>query len=145
MRKLERLQKYALNYLYIKVSSTHSSTNKLFFFSERFQRNPWTTLTELYLKHKTYGVFTPEQDTDKTNVEPVHSYEAFHTRSDKPGVKGIIGMHRFNICLVVLSLSCSGVKTPLLGRRVPVASRLSHTCSIWFMLCECKILTLFAS
>ena len=30
------------------------------------------------------------------------------------GVKGIIGMHRFNICLVVvLSLSCSGVKTPL--------------------------------
>ena len=28
------------------------------------------------------------------------------------GVKGIIGMHRFNICLVVLS-SCSGVKTPL--------------------------------
>ena len=31
-----------------------------------------------------------------------------------PGVKGIIGMHRFNICLVVvLSLSCSGVKTPL--------------------------------
>ena len=31
------------------------------------------------------------------------------------GVKGIIGMHRFNICLVVvLSLSCSGVKTPLL-------------------------------
>ena len=32
-----------------------------------------------------------------------------------PGVKGIIGMHRLNICLVVvLSLSCSGVKTPLL-------------------------------
>ena len=29
------------------------------------------------------------------------------------GVKGIIEMHRFNICLVVvLSLSCSGVKTP---------------------------------
>ena len=32
----------------------------------------------------------------------VHSYDAFHTRSDKPGVKGIIGMHRFNFCLVVL-------------------------------------------
>ena len=31
------------------------------------------------------------------------------------GVKGIIGTHRFNICLVVvLSLSYSGVKTPLL-------------------------------
>ena len=59
-------------------------------------------------------VFTPEQDNDKTNVEPVHSYDAFHTRSDMSGVKGIIGMHRFNICLVVvLSLSCSGVKTPL--------------------------------
>ena len=27
------------------------------------------------------GVFTPEQDNDKTNVEPVHSYDAFHTRS----------------------------------------------------------------
>ena len=25
------------------------------------------------------GVFTPEQDNDKTNVEPVHSYDAFHT------------------------------------------------------------------
>ena len=54
------------------------------------------------------------QDNDKKNVEPVHSYDAFHTRSDMSGVKGIIGMHRFNICLVVvLSLSCSGVKTPL--------------------------------
>ena len=53
-----------------------------------------------------YGVFTPEQDNDKTNVEPVHSYEAFHTRSDKPGVKGIIGMHKFNICLVVVLLWC---------------------------------------
>ena len=42
------------------------------------------------------------------------SYDAFHTRHVGPGVKGIIGMHRFNICLVVvLSLSCSGVKTPL--------------------------------
>ena len=28
-------------------------------------------------------------------------------------MKGIIGMHRFNICLVLLSLCCSGVKTPL--------------------------------
>ena len=49
----------------------------------------------------------------------MHSYDAFHTRSDKPGVKGIIGMHRFNICLVVvLSLSCSGVKTPLVLQTV---------------------------
>ena len=62
---------------------------------------------------KCHGVFTPEQDNGKTNVEPVHSYDAFHTRSDMSGVKGIIGMHRFNICLVVvLSVSCSGVKTP---------------------------------
>ena len=37
----------------------------------------------------TYGVFTPEQDNDKTNVEPVHSYDAFHTRHVGPGVKGI--------------------------------------------------------
>ena len=57
----------------------------------------------------TYGVFTPEQDNDKTNVEPVHSYDAFHTGPATTGVKGIVGMHRFNICLVVvLSLSCSG-------------------------------------
>ena len=61
----------------------------------------------------TYGAFTPEQDNDKTNVERVHFYYAFHTRFVGPGVKGIIGMHRFNICLVVvLSLSCSGVKAP---------------------------------
>ena len=52
------------------------------------------------------GVFTPEQDNDKTHIEPVHSYDAFHTRSDKPGVKGIIEMHRFNICLVVVLLWC---------------------------------------
>ena len=32
------------------------------------------------------------------------------------GVKGIIGMHGFNVCLVVVfSLSRSGVKTPLLS------------------------------
>ena len=48
------------------------------------------------------GGFTPEQDNDKTNVEPVHSYDAFHTRFVGPGVKGIIRMHRFNICLVVI-------------------------------------------
>ena len=53
-----------------------------------------------------YGVFTPEQDTDKTNVEPVQSYEAFHTRSGNDGVKGIIGMHRFNISIVVVFLWC---------------------------------------
>ena len=52
-----------------------------------------------------------QQDNDKTKVEPVHSYDAFHTRHVGPGVKGIIGMHRFNICHVVLSLSWSGVKT----------------------------------
>ena len=54
----------------------------------------------------TNGVFTPEQDNDKTKVEPVHSYDAFHTRHVGPGVKGIIGMHRFNICLVVVLLWC---------------------------------------
>ena len=60
---------------------------------------------------KSDGVFTPEQDNDKTNVQPVHSYEAFPTRSDKPGVKGIIGMHRFNICLVVVFLWCEKTMT----------------------------------
>ena len=45
------------------------------------------------------------QDNHKTNVEPVHSYDAFHTGLATTGAKGIIGMHMFNICLV-LSLSC---------------------------------------
>ena len=35
------------------------------------------------------GVFTPEQDKDKTNVEPVHSYDAFHTVVAGPSVKGL--------------------------------------------------------
>ena len=47
------------------------------------------------------GVFTPEQDNDKTKVEPVHSYDAFH--------KGIIEMHKFNICLVVVLLWCNTI------------------------------------
>ena len=58
------------------------------------------------------GVFTPEQDNDKTNVEPVHSYDAFHTVVAGPGVKGIIGMHRFNICLVVVLLLCENTLRP---------------------------------
>ena len=41
-------------------------------------------------------VFTPEQDNEKINVEPVHSYDAFHTGP------ATTGMHRFNICLVLL-------------------------------------------
>ena len=47
-----------------------------------------------------------QRQDDKTNVEPVHSYNAFHTRFVGPGVKGIIGKHRFNICLVVVLLWC---------------------------------------
>ena len=60
----------------------------------------------MYMHWDFNGAFTPEQDNNKTKVEPVHFYEAFHTRSDKPGVKGIIEMHRFNICLVVVLLWC---------------------------------------
>ena len=33
--------------------------------------------------------------------------------SDKPGVKGFIGMHRFNICLVVVLLWCENTITAL--------------------------------
>ena len=44
-------------------------------------------------------VFSPQsktstkqrQDNDKTNVEPVHSYDAFYTTSANDGMKGIIG------------------------------------------------------
>ena len=88
-------------------------------FSDRYTPNPCEMCENHIHSYKMYnilqpnGVFTPEQHNDKTNVEPVHSYDAFHTRSDMSGVKCIIGMHRFNICLVVvLSVSCSGVKTP---------------------------------
>ena len=40
------------------------------------------------------GVFTPEQDNDKTTrhmLKPVHFYDAFHTRSDngKTGVHSV--------------------------------------------------------
>ena len=55
--------------------------------------------------YTTNGVFTPEQD-NKTDVEHMHSYYALYTRSDMSGVKGIIGMHRFNICLVVVLIWC---------------------------------------
>ena len=44
--------------------------------------------------------------TDKINVEPVHFYDAFHTWFVGPGMKGTLGMHRFNICLVVVLLWC---------------------------------------
>ena len=47
------------------------------------------------LSHQSKTTTRQRQDNDKTNVEPVHSYDAFHTRH----VKGIIGMHRFNICV----------------------------------------------
>ena len=68
----------------------------------------------MVLSHQSKTTTRQRQDNDKTKVEPVHSYYAFHTRFVGPGVKGIIEMHRFNICLViVLSLSLSGVKAPL--------------------------------
>ena len=47
-----------------------------------------------FMCDQTYGVFTPEQE------------------NDTPGVKGIIGMHRFNSCLVVES-SRVGVLRPV--------------------------------
>ena len=53
-------------------------------------------------------------------LKPVHSYEAFHTRSDNPGVKGIIGMHRFNICLVVVLLWCENTIT--MYGKIPLTS-----------------------
>ena len=68
----------------------------------------------MVFSHQSNTTTRQRQDNDKTNVEPVHSYDAFHTRSDMSGVKTIIGMLRFNICLVVVfSMSCSGVKTLL--------------------------------
>ena len=47
----------------------------------------------------------------------MHSYDAFHTRHVGPGVKGIIGMHRFNICLVVVLLPLLYSSLDRLGSR----------------------------
>ena len=47
--------------------------------------------------------FTPEQDNYKTNVEPVHSYDAFHTRS---GRHVWCERHHRNVGLQVQHLSC---------------------------------------
>ena len=35
----------------------------------------------LHVTADSYGVFTPEQNNDKTNVEPVHSYDCENTIS----------------------------------------------------------------
>ena len=43
-----------------------------------------------------------QRQYDKTNVEPVHSYDAFHTRSDKPGVN----WHHRNAQVQHLSCRC---------------------------------------
>ena len=56
-----------------------------------------------------------QRQDNKTNVESVHSYDAFHTRLVGPGVKGIIGMHRFKICLVVVLLWCENTITVTLN------------------------------
>ena len=104
-------------------------------------------LIALTFKHR-YGVFTPEQDNDKTNVEPVHSYDAFHTRSDMSGVKGIIGMHRFNICLVVvLSLSCRClvVVLSLSCRCLVVVLSLSCRCLVVVLSLSCRCLVVVLS
>ena len=56
---------------------------------------------------KPNGVFTPEQDNDKTMTRQMLNRSGNDTGLATTGVKGIIGMHRFKICLVlVLSLSC---------------------------------------
>ena len=50
---------------------------------------------------------TTRQWQDRTNVEPVHSYDAVHTSRCRTGVNGIMGiLHRFNVCLVVVLLWC---------------------------------------
>ena len=46
---------------------------------------PHGRLTTATLEKWCFQLFTPEQDNDKTNVEPVHSYDAFHTRHVGPG------------------------------------------------------------
>ena len=65
----------------------------------------FSTITISTINHAG-GCQNQVQDDDKTNVEPVHSYDAFHTSRCPTGVNGIIGMHRFNICLVVVLLWC---------------------------------------
>ena len=69
-------------------------------------RRKW--LSGMKKNPKSYGVFTPEQDNDKTRQM---LNLCIPMMSDKPGVKGIIGMHRFNICLVVVLLWCENTIT----------------------------------
>ena len=52
-----------------------------------------------------------KQDNDKTNVELVYTYDAFHTGLATTDVKGIIEMHRFDICLVVVLFWCENTIT----------------------------------
>ena len=63
----------------------------------------------------------------------INSYDAFHTRHVGPGVKGIIGMHRFNICLVVL-LWCENT-IAIYYERGPKYLKAYVVCSIWRQVC----------
>ena len=79
-----------------------------------------------------YGVFTPEQDNDKTNVEPVHSYDAFHARSDVPWCE----RHHRNA--QVQHLSCRGLGPGVKGmHRNAQVQHLSCRCLVAVLLwCE---------
>ena len=75
-----------------------------------------------WIHKKSFGIFTPERDNDvKTstkNVEPVHSYNAFHVPGGPATTRQIwCERHDRNaqvqyFSVVVLSSSSSGVKTP---------------------------------
>ena len=76
-----------------------------------------------------------QRQDDKTNVEPVHSCDAFHTRSDMSGVKGIIGMHRFNICLVVLLWCENTIRSDMSG-----VNRHHRNAQVQHLSCRCLAL-----
>ena len=83
----------------------------------------WTTIW-VFLFHKqkentrSNGVFTPEQDNDKTNVEPVHSYDALHTVVAGPGVKILPRFYNSSLDIISESSICFPVLRVILFLRV---------------------------
>ena len=66
----------------------------------------------MVFSHQSKTTTRQRQDNDKTKVEPVHSYDAFHTRHVGPDMS-----HGFNICLGVVLLWCENTITPSGGSK----------------------------
>ena len=77
------------------------------------------------------GVFTPKQENDKTNVEPVHSYDAFHTWFVGP-------CERPHRNAQVQHLSCCSLVVVLLW----CENTITLSVTLFVTLCFCNFVTL---